>query len=90
MPLTKIQREEFEEYMETILDLYSEDEYESDVENIVYHYCKRKYDIEREESVKIFYEIVQSKKKIRQILFLNIRVNIFKGRSLYFNVYIRH
>ena len=51
MPLTKIQREEFEEYMETILDLYSEDEYESDVENIVYHYCKRKYDIEREESV---------------------------------------
>ena len=62
MPLTKIQREEFEEYMETILDLYSEDEYESDVENIVYHYCKRKYDIEREESVKIFYEIVQSKK----------------------------
>ena len=41
MPLTKIQREEFEEYMETILDLYSEDEYESDVENIVYHYCKR-------------------------------------------------
>ena len=49
MPLTKIQREEFEEYMETILDLYSEDEYESDVENIVYHYCKRKYDIEREE-----------------------------------------
>ena len=62
MPLTKIQREEFEEYVETILDLYSEDEYESDVENIVYHYCKRKYDIEREESVKIFYEIVQSKK----------------------------
>ena len=62
MPLTKIQKEEFEEYMETILDLYSEDEYESDVENIVYHYCKRKYDIEREESVKIFYEIVQSKK----------------------------
>ena len=62
MPLTKIQREEFEEYMETILDLYSEDEYESDVENIVYHYCKRKYGIEREESVKIFYEIVQSKR----------------------------
>ena len=63
MPLTKFQREEFEEYMETILDLYSKDEYESDVENIVYHYCKRKYNIERDESVKIFYEIVSNKNK---------------------------
>ena len=63
MPLTKFQREEFEEYMETILDLYSEDEYESDVENIVYHYCKRKNNIERDESVKIFYEIVSNKNK---------------------------
>ena len=59
MPLTKIQREEFEEYMETILDLYSEEEYKSDVENIVYHYCKRKYDIEREESTKLLYQIIQ-------------------------------
>ena len=57
MSLTEIQRAEFEEYLETILDLYSENEYESDVENIVYHYCKRKFNIEREESVKLFYEI---------------------------------
>ena len=27
------------------------------VEDIVYHYCKRKYDIDRDESVKLFYEI---------------------------------
>ena len=45
MPLTEYERSEFEEHLETILDLYSEDEYESDVENIVYHYCKRKYNI---------------------------------------------
>ncbi len=57
MPFTEIQRSEFEEYLETILELYTEDEYESDVENIVYHYCKRKFNIEREESVKVFYEI---------------------------------
>ena len=35
MPFTEIQRSEFEEYLETILELYSENEYESDVENIV-------------------------------------------------------
>jgi len=63
MPLSESQRLEFEEYLETILDLYSKDEYESDVENIVYHYCKRKFDIEREESVKLFYEIASPIKK---------------------------
>ena len=29
------------------------------VESIVYHYCKRKFDIEKEESVKLFYEIIE-------------------------------
>ena len=62
MPLNEFQRLEFEEYLETILELFSKDEYESDVENIVYHYCKRKYNIERDESVKIFYEIISEKK----------------------------
>ena len=57
MPFTEIQKLEFEEYLETILELYTKDEYESDVENIVYHYCKRKFNIDREESVKLFYEI---------------------------------
>ena len=61
MSLSESQKLEFEEYLETILDLYSKDEYESDVENIVYHYCKRKFDIERDESVKLFYEIVSHK-----------------------------
>ena len=60
--LTKSQRAELTEYLETILDLYSEDEYEEMVENIVYHYCKRKYNIEKEESVKAFYEIVEELK----------------------------
>ena len=32
MPLSESQRLEFEEYLETILDIYSKDEYESDVE----------------------------------------------------------
>ena len=61
MPFTESQRLELEEYLETILELYSKDEYESNVENIVYHYCKRKFDIEREESVKLLYEIVSPK-----------------------------
>ena len=54
MPFTESQRLELEEYLETILDLYPKEEYESRVEDIVYHYCKRKFDIEREESVKLF------------------------------------
>jgi hypothetical protein len=62
MSLTESQRAELTEYLETILDLYSEDEYEEMVENIVYHYCKRKYNIEKEESVKAFYEIVDELK----------------------------
>ena len=33
------------------------------VEDIVYHYCKRKYDIGREESVKLFYEIADKMEK---------------------------
>tara|TARA_Y100000739_G_scaffold114135_1_gene98239 strand:- start:1157 stop:1261 length:105 start_codon:yes stop_codon:yes gene_type:complete len=33
------------------------------VEDIVYHYCKRKFDIEREVSVSLFYEIVEKGRK---------------------------
>jgi len=58
MPFTKSQRAELEEYLETILELYTEDEYEELVEGIVSHYCERKFQIEKEESVKLFYEIV--------------------------------
>ena len=59
MPLNEMQRQELGEYIEELLDLYSEDEYENYLENIVYHYCKRKFDIEREESTKLLYEIIQ-------------------------------
>ena len=59
MPLNELHRQELSEYIEELLDLYSEDEYEDYLENIVYHYCKRKFDIEREESTKLLYEIIQ-------------------------------
>ena len=59
MSLSQAQIEEFKEYLETILDLYTKEEYVDFVEDIVYHYCARKFNIEREESVKIFYELVK-------------------------------
>tara|TARA_Y100000591_G_C21651102_1_gene602873 strand:- start:395 stop:583 length:189 start_codon:yes stop_codon:yes gene_type:complete len=59
MSLNEMQRQELGEYIEELLDLYSEDEYENYLENIVYHYCNRKYDIEREESTKLLYQIIQ-------------------------------
>ena len=59
MPLNEFHRKDLSEYIEELLDLYSEDEYENYLENIVYHYCNRKYDIEREESTKLLYQIIQ-------------------------------
>tara|TARA_B100001029_G_scaffold157770_1_gene143992 strand:+ start:696 stop:884 length:189 start_codon:yes stop_codon:yes gene_type:complete len=59
MLLDEFQRQDLSEYIEELLDLYSEDEYEDYLENIIYHYCKRKFDIEREESTKLLYEIIQ-------------------------------
>ena len=59
MLLDEFQRQELSEYIEELLDLYTEDEYEDYLENIVYHYCKRRFDIEREESTKLLYEIIQ-------------------------------
>ena len=58
IPLNQSQQTELEEYLETILELYTREEYEDFVEDIVYHYCKRKFDIDREEAVKLFYLIV--------------------------------
>ena len=49
--MTEIQRAELKEYLETILDLYGEDEYEEFVEDIVYHYCERKFGVGREEFI---------------------------------------
>tara|TARA_B100000700_G_C14308988_1_gene518397 strand:- start:274 stop:468 length:195 start_codon:yes stop_codon:yes gene_type:complete len=59
MSLSQSQREELKEYLETILDLYTKEEYVDFVEDIVYHYCARKFNIEREEALKTFYELVQ-------------------------------
>ena len=59
MPLNDHKIEVLTEYVEELLDLYSEDEYEDYLENIVYHYCNRKFDIEREESTKLLYEIIE-------------------------------
>ncbi len=57
--MTETQREELKEYLETILELYTEDEYKEFVEDIVYHYCERKFGTKKEESIKIFYEILE-------------------------------
>ncbi len=59
MPLNDYQIEELSEYVEELLELYSEDEYEDYLENIVYHYCNRKFNIERKESTKLLYEIIE-------------------------------
>ena len=59
MSLSEEQIFELTEYIEELLDLYSEDEYENYLENIVYHYCKRKYGIEREASTKLLYDIIE-------------------------------
>ena len=60
--MNETQREELKEYLETILELYTEDEYEEFVENIVFHYCERKFGVGREDSVKTFYEIIEELK----------------------------
>ena len=57
--LTKDQYEQLEEYLETILELYTAEEYEEYVENIVYNYCKNRFGIsDRKTSVDAFYTIV--------------------------------
>ena len=59
MSLTGQQLIQLKEYLDTILELYDEDEYEEFVEDIVYHYCNRMFDIDEEESKKLFYEILE-------------------------------
>ena len=62
MSLSESQIIELTEYIEELLALYWEDEYEVYLENIVYHYCNRKFDIEREESTKFLYTIIKQLK----------------------------
>ena len=58
MSLTNEQSSQLREYLDTILELYTEDEYEEFVEDIVINYCNTRFGIDEEESKKLFYEIL--------------------------------
>ncbi len=58
MSLTNEQFSQLREYLDTILELYTEDEYEEFVEDIVINYCNTRFGIDEEESKKLFYEIL--------------------------------
>tara|TARA_B100000927_G_C16438634_1_gene458752 strand:+ start:712 stop:927 length:216 start_codon:yes stop_codon:yes gene_type:complete len=62
MSLNELQIKELTEYIEELIDLYSEDEYEVYLENIVYHYCNRKFNIEREKSTELLYKVIEQLK----------------------------
>ena len=57
MSLTNKQFSQLREYLDTILELYTEDEYDEFVEDIVINYCNTRFGIDEEESKKLFYEI---------------------------------
>ena len=57
MSLTNKQFSQLREYLDTILELYTEDEYEEFVEDIVINYCNTRFGIDEEESKILFYEI---------------------------------
>ena len=63
MKFTEDQRFQLKEYLETILDLYSEEEYEEYVEDIIYNYCLNRFGIDREHSIKMFYVLLEELKK---------------------------
>ena len=58
MILNEEQQLEIESYIGELLDLYTEDEYESYLENIIFHYCKRRFNMNKEDSIRILYEII--------------------------------
>ena len=58
MSLTNEQLSQLREYLDTILELYTEDEYEEFVEDIVINYCNTRFGIDEEESKMLFYEIL--------------------------------
>ncbi|MBJ11629.1 MAG: hypothetical protein CMG62_00920 [Candidatus Marinimicrobia bacterium] len=59
MNFNEEQKNQLKEYLETILDLYTEEEYEEYVEDIIYNYCLNRFGIEREVSVKMFYVLLE-------------------------------
>ena len=58
MSLTNEQLSQLREYLDTILELYTEDEYEEFVEDIVINFFNTRFGIDEEESKKLFYEVL--------------------------------
>ncbi len=62
MPINQEEQLEIKNYIEELLDLYTEDEYENYLENIIYHYCNRRFNMSKNEAIKILYEIIEELK----------------------------
>ena len=62
MPINQEQQLEVRNYIEELLDLYTEDEYENYLENIIYHYCNRRFNMSKNEAIKLLYEIIENLK----------------------------
>ena len=62
MPINQEEQLEVKSYIEELLDLYTEDEYENYLENIIYHYCNRRFNMNKKEAIKILYEIIEDLK----------------------------
>ena len=62
MPINQEEHLEVKNYIEELLDLYSEDEYENYLENIIYHYCNRRFNMSKNEALKILYESIEELK----------------------------
>ena len=62
MPINQEEQLEVKNYIEELLDLYTEDEYENYLENIIYHYCNRRFNMSKNEALKILYESIEELK----------------------------
>ena len=62
MPINQEEQLEVKNYIKELLDLYTEDEYENYLENIIYHYCHRRFNMSKKEAIKILYEIIEDLK----------------------------
>ena len=62
MPINQEEQLEVKSYIEELLDLYTEDEYENYLENIIYHYCNRRFNMSKKKAIKILYEVIEDLK----------------------------
>ena len=62
MPINQEEKIEVKNYIEELLDLYTEVEYDNYLENIIYHYCNRRFNMSKNEAIKILYEIIEELK----------------------------